>query len=205
MTIKAILFDMDGVLIDAREWHYDALNDALRLFGYTISRESHLTTYDGLPTRVKLNLLSTVSNFPMGLHEIVNSVKQQNTIKYAYKNCKPVFHHQRALSKLSQNYKLGVCSNSIKPTITSMLSLAQIIDYFDLILSSQDVEKPKPNPEIYNKAISYFGYDPNECLIIEDNDHGYQAATASNANVLRISSPEDLTLKLIENKLKEIS
>ena len=54
--IKAIIFDMDGVLIDAKEWHYEALNNALQLFGYKISREDHLATFDGLPTREKLRL-----------------------------------------------------------------------------------------------------------------------------------------------------
>jgi len=48
-TIRAILFDMDGVLIEAKDWHYDALNRALRLFGAEISRFDHLVTYDGLP------------------------------------------------------------------------------------------------------------------------------------------------------------
>lgn len=56
--IKAVLFDMDGVLIDAREWHYDALNRALSLFGYTITRQEHENYYDGLPTHVKLKKLT---------------------------------------------------------------------------------------------------------------------------------------------------
>ena len=56
--IKAIVFDMDGVLIEAKDWHYEALNRALRLFGYEISRYDHLVTYDGLPTSKKLEMLS---------------------------------------------------------------------------------------------------------------------------------------------------
>ena len=64
MIIKAILFDMDGVLIDAREWHYDALNQALNHFGFHISLESHLSTFDGLPTRKKLEILSKSVNLP---------------------------------------------------------------------------------------------------------------------------------------------
>lgn len=56
--IKAVLFDMDGVLIDAREWHYDALNQALALFGFAITRQEHENYYDGLPTRVKLQRLT---------------------------------------------------------------------------------------------------------------------------------------------------
>lgn len=58
--IKAVLFDMDGVLIDAKDWHYEALNKALGLFGLGISRYDHLHTFDGLPTNVKLeNVIRT--------------------------------------------------------------------------------------------------------------------------------------------------
>ena len=55
--IKAVIFDMDGVLIDAKDWHYEALNKALRLFGLEITRSEHETTYDGLPTKDKLEIL----------------------------------------------------------------------------------------------------------------------------------------------------
>ena len=68
MKIKAVIFDLDGVLVDATEWHYEALNRALGLFGYNIARYEHLTTYNGLPTRKKLEMLSVEKNFPRGLH-----------------------------------------------------------------------------------------------------------------------------------------
>ena len=58
MDVKAILFDMDGVLIDAKEWHYEALNRALKLFGFEISKFEHIHTFDGLSTKDKLKLLS---------------------------------------------------------------------------------------------------------------------------------------------------
>ena len=53
--IRGVVFDMDGVLIEAKDWHYEALNRALGLFGFGISRYEHLTTYDGLPTRCTLS------------------------------------------------------------------------------------------------------------------------------------------------------
>lgn len=64
MNIKAIFFDMDGVLIDAKEWHYEALNRALELFGMPISQVDHLTTFDGLPTRKKLEMLTLGRGLP---------------------------------------------------------------------------------------------------------------------------------------------
>lgn len=78
--IKAIVFDMDGVLIEAKDWHYEALNRALRLFGFEISRYDHLTTFDGLPTKRKLQILSAEHDLPAKLHDFINEMKQQYTM-----------------------------------------------------------------------------------------------------------------------------
>ena len=77
MKIKAVLFDMDGVLIDAKEWHYEALNKALNLFGYNIERYEHLTSFDGLPTSVKLEKLTVEKGLPRSLHKFINEMKQK--------------------------------------------------------------------------------------------------------------------------------
>ena len=89
--IKAIVFDMDGVLIEAKDWHYEALNRALRLFGYEISRYDHLITYDGLPTAKKLEMLSIEKGLPQGLHKFINEMKQRYTIEIVNAKCKPMF------------------------------------------------------------------------------------------------------------------
>ncbi len=74
--IKAIIFDLDGVLIDATQWHFEALNKALHLFGYTITEEEHKNFYNGLPTRKKLEHLSKEKGLPLSLHAFINSMKQ---------------------------------------------------------------------------------------------------------------------------------
>ena len=74
-TIKAVLFDMDGVLVEAKEWHYEALNRALDLFGMAISRVDHETTFDGLPTSRKLEMLSVERGLPRELHSFLNEMK----------------------------------------------------------------------------------------------------------------------------------
>ena len=99
--IKAVIFDMDGVLIDAKDWHYEALNKALRLFGVEISRYDHLVTFDGLPTKDKLNMLSLEKKIPTGIHSFVNEMKQIYTMEIVYTSCKPTFYHQFALSSPS--------------------------------------------------------------------------------------------------------
>lgn len=163
--IRAILFDMDGVLIDAKDWHYEALNEALRLFGLEISRYDHLHTFDGLPTRVKLKMLSEQNFLPEGLHPFINELKQQNTIRQINEKCHPMFHHEYALSKLhGEGYKIAVCSNSVRSTIQQMMKLAQLTPYLDLIVSNEDVTKAKPDPEMYCTAIRHFDLRPEECL-----------------------------------------
>lgn len=201
--IKAILFDMDGVLIDAKDWHYEALNKALGLFGITINRYEHLTTFDGLPTRVKLEILSKRFFLPKALHHFINQLKQSYTNEIIYEKCHPIFHHEYALSNLQRmGYKIAVCSNSIKKTIELMMNRAELSSYVDLILSNEDVKKAKPDPEIYITAIKKLGLKPDECIVIEDNIKGIEAGKASGAAVLEVTDIYDVTLDNILNFIR---
>tara|TARA_B100000886_G_scaffold186908_1_gene128331 strand:- start:29706 stop:30326 length:621 start_codon:yes stop_codon:yes gene_type:complete len=204
MKIKAILFDMDGVLIDARDWHYQALNEALHHFGYFISMESHLSTFDGLPTSRKLDILTNSLGLPKSLHPLINKLKQKYTIQKSYLFCKPKFNHRYALSSLSKFYKIAVCSNSIKKTIETLMDLSLLTPYLDLIISNEDVKFSKPNPEMYQKTISKLSLQPHDCLIVEDNDHGVEAAIASGGHLLRVSNPDEVTHERIIERIQEI-
>ncbi len=201
--IKAVIFDMDGVLIEAKDWHYKALNKALQLFGMEISRYDHLVTYDGLPTKKKLEMLSSESGLPRELHKFINEMKQQYTMEIVYASCKPTFQHEYALSKLkNMGYKMAVCSNSIRNTIEIMLQKASLEEYFEFYISNQDVKNGKPDPEMYNKAIAKLGLTPKECMIIEDNENGIKAAKASGAWVMEVDVVEDVNIQNIEQHIK---
>lgn len=196
---------MDGVLIEAKEWHYESLNAALSLFGAEISRYDHLVTFDGLPTKKKLQMLSLEGGFPYKLHDFVNDLKQQYTMEVVYAKCKPVFQHQFALSKLkAEGYKLAVGSNSVRKTVEIMMEKSGLMQYLDLFLSNQDVEKGKPDPEMYIKAIKGLGCKPGECLIVEDNDNGVKAAIASGAHLLKVESPADVHYYNIKKRIEEL-
>lgn len=198
--IKAIIFDMDGVLIEAKDWHYDALNRALNLFGYNISRYDHLTKFDGLPTKDKLNMLSKEYSLPSELHSFINEMKQHYTMEIVHTHCKPMFIHQYALSKLkSEGFKLAVASNSIKNSVVTMMEKACLSDYLDIMLSNEDVRKGKPDPEIYITAINKLGVLPSECVVVEDNENGIRAALAAGANVLTVDEVTDVNYKNIKN------
>jgi len=201
--IKAILFDMDGVLIDACEWHYEALNLALDNFGMAIGRDAHLSTFDGLPTRSKLKLLGKSKGLPEKLHPFINELKQSHTLAITYANCKPVFQHRYALSRLNQEgYTLAVCSNSIRNTVNVMMRLSKLEDFLSLQLSNEDVESPKPSPDIYLEAMSRLGLNPEECLVVEDNENGVKAAKASKAHVLRVADPAQVSYFNIKSAIE---
>lgn len=203
--IKAIIFDMDGVLIEAKDWHYEALNRALKLFGYQISRYEHLTSYDGLPTSKKLQMLSVERGLPTGLHAFINEMKQLYTMEIVHSKCKPRFNHEYALSSLkSRGYKLAVASNSIRNTIDVMMEKANLNRYLNLIVSAEDVKNPKPAPEIYVLAMRSLGLNPENCLIVEDNENGIKAAIASGAYVLKVRDVEEVNLENIYGKIKFI-
>jgi beta-phosphoglucomutase len=205
MKIKAVIFDMDGVLIEARDWHYKSLNKALGLFGTEITRYDHLVTFDGLPTKKKLEMLSLEGGLPLKLHNFINDLKQEYTWEIVYTTCKPIFHHRYALSKLKNDgYVLSVCSNSVRKTIELMMERGGLMPYLDFFLSNQDVIKGKPDPEIYIKAINRLGFEPNECLIVEDNQNGIKAALASGAHLLKVENPDDVTYQNIIKRIKEI-
>lgn len=202
--IKAVVFDMDGVLIDAREWHYEALNRALNLFGFNISRYDHLVTFDGLPTRKKLEMLSREHGLPAKLHGFLNDLKQVYTSENVHGQCKPRFQHEYALSRLkADGYQLGVASNSIRRSIELMMEKSALAGYLSAVVSNQDVERAKPDPEIYHKAMALLSVSPSETLVVEDNAHGIAAARASGAHVMVVSDPNDVTLERIMDSVRK--
>ncbi len=203
--IKCILFDMDGVLIDAKEWHYEAFNKALSLFGITISRYEHIHSFDGLPTKEKLKMISEEVYLPVSLHEFVNEMKQIYTMELINEKCKPMFQHEYALSRLKkEGYKLAVCSNSVRNTIDVMMEKAALNIYLDAIFSNEDVSYAKPNPEIYLKAMAGLQVDCKECLILEDNKNGIRAAKDSGGYVMQIGDVWDVNYRNIKDTINAI-
>ena len=203
MKIKAVLFDMDGVLIDAKDWHYEALNHALLYFkAKPISREDHLTKFDGLSTQQKLKILSREEGLDENLHDQINELKQKYTWKIGEEKIQPLPIHISAVKKLQEEgYKMAVCSNSVKKTVELFTSKAGLANYMEFLMSNEDVKNKKPDPEIYQKAIEKLGLQPEECLIVEDNINGIAAARASGAHVLEIDSILDVAIKIFAIKL----
>ncbi len=206
MSIKAIVFDMDGVLIDAKEWHYLALNKALALFGYAISLHDHETRFDGLPTKVKLRTLSEESSLPTSLHSFINEMKQIYTVQIVTQKLTKNLQHIYAIRRLrSEGYRIGVASNSVRKTIDEMMMRAGLASLLDFTLSNEDVSKPKPSPEIYEKAMVLANVAPHECLVLEDNPFGWKAAVDAKAHLLKIGTVHDVSYENISREIQRIN
>ena len=137
---KAILFDLDGVLVNMPDGHYEALNRALSLFGTSIEREEHYRLFNGLPTRKKIEALEKQGRLPTGLREFINEVKQKHTKEIIPKYCPPDYSKIILLKQLQgKNLKLACCSNSIKETLHLMLKSSQLFEYFDFIIGNDEV------------------------------------------------------------------
>mgnify|MGYP001070308248 CR=1 FL=1 len=203
MRVKLVIFDLDGVLVEAKNIHYDALNKALGE-KYAISWNEHLSTYDGLKTNQKLEMLSERKGLPTELHKEIWEGKQKLTLQML-KELKPNQTLQSLMNALVEDgYKIAVCSNSIRKTVLTVLSKLGIMEFMDYIISNEDVQNSKPHPEMYWRAISKMGCLPEETLIVEDSPYGLQAAYRSKAHVLRVVNPSEVTYTNIFKKLTEI-
>lgn len=202
---RAVLFDMDGVLIDAREWHYEALNGALNLFGMEISRDEHLSRFDGLSTKQKLNILSEDGSLPPELHKTIEAVKQDRTLRIAAQKCFPEVSHQILLSRLKHSgFKVGLVTNSIRRSTEFMLQYAGLINFMDVVITNEDVEQGKPSPEGYKLAMTKLGVLPSETLVVEDGDYGIMAANEAGAEVIKVIDPSDVSIELLLSRLPEL-
>jgi len=202
--IKAIIFDLDGVLVDSRHLHYEALNKALAEVNpaYTIGVEEHLAKYDGLPTNKKLALLSKEKGLPTGFHTQIWKRKQDVTVDLIGEVIKPNLEQQRLLKELKRRgYKLFCASNSIALTLIEMLKSLGILDDFDRVYSNEDVLFPKPHPMIYMKCCCDNGLIPCQTLVIEDSPIGRVAATLSGCHVCPVACPAAVTIDVIEKSI----
>jgi HAD superfamily hydrolase (TIGR01509 family) len=177
MKIECVLFDLDGVLVDACDWHYESLNHALKECGHRpISREEHITKYNGLPTNIKLDMLGISGDDASQVWEL----KQEYTLNTIEKNAIDMPEKKELHEYLkSRGIKIACVTNSIRQTAEAMLCSTGQLEYMDLLVSNENVSKNKPHPDCYNKAIKDLGVDPSLCLCVEDSEKGIQAAKTS--------------------------
>jgi len=202
--IKLVLFDLDGVLINAKHIHFESLNKAIVDYdeGFVISKEEHLKIYDGHKTQQKLEMLTKNKGLPTSAHAEIFRAKQKYTTKQINQLGALQHVYDLVIHLRTMGYKTGVCTNSIRTTMHAALNAAKLHNEMDVMLANEHVSNAKPHPEIYWSAMSKLGILPEETIIVEDSPPGLLAAKRSGANVIRVKDPSEVT---IDNILPQIN
>jgi HAD superfamily hydrolase (TIGR01509 family) len=204
--IKAILFDLDGVLIDAVKIHEAAFLAAVKVYGgCELDSQFHHRELNGLPTLKKLQKLSTLGLIHPDNIDLISDKKQEQTIEIIKQRIQADSEKREMLQALKdKGYELACVTNSIRKTAHLMLTSADLYDLLDYVVSNQDIDNPKPHPEPYWKAISHFKLLPEECLVVEDSEVGLQCAKYTGCCIWKVNGPEDVHLENATKILDEL-
>ena len=200
---KLVIFDLDGVLIDSKDYHYHALNQALGE-EFAISREDHVSIYDGLPTSRKLELLTQNKGLPVELYEQIWNKKQELTLKIFSGSVTKDYELMGYLQQLvDAGYKIAVASNSIRNSVKIILLRLGLLEFVDVYVSNEDVVRNKPFPEMYWKCMTTLGALPNDTVIIEDSHIGRQGALDSKCHLIPVENRKDFNQSKVD-RIKKI-
>jgi len=198
--IKLVIFDLDGVLIDACEIHRIALNSALKeVCNYEIPMNEHYSKYNGLPTKIKLKKLFENGIITKDKIEKIENLKQKKTLEFINKDIHKDKEKVDMMEKLkNKNIMISCYTNSIRNTAEVMLQNSGIFNFLDILITNEEVKNPKPDPEGYLKILDFFNLEPKNSLIVEDSEVGIEAAKASGCNYIPVKSPNEVNFELIE-------
>ena len=202
---KLVIFDLDGVLIDSRELHYQALNKALSQidYKYVITREEHLSKYDGLNTTKKLSMLSEEKGLTVNLHNQIWKDKQEATFELL-RLCPQNSSARYIVEQLKlKGWKVAVASNSIRETVKIALDSLGILSLVDYYVSNEDVKRTKPFPEMYWKCMTALNALPKNTIIVEDSHIGREGAINSGAHLYPVKDAYELNGKVFMNMIDE--
>lgn len=200
--IRSILFDLDGVLVDAAPWHAEAFIWALGIAGKVdMTAAEHLAEFNGLPTQVKLNKLLDHGRLTPGCSDSVRWLKQEKTRSIVLSRCRPEEARITLLNKLGK-YKLGCVTNCTQSNAELLLDKAGLLAYFPVLVTNEECQ-PKPSPEPYQLACSKLGVKPEETIAIEDNAYGVESAIAAGCQVARLENYAELSWEWLRPKLRE--
>ncbi len=184
-NINAVIFDMDGIIVDSEPWQMKAFNLTLKPFNISLSEEDFIKLI-GIRSIENFKQLKKKYNLPVSAEELTET--KNNYYKTILKNeIKPREGLIELLNFLFKNsYKIAVASGSIKKDVIDTLELLDIKHFFRVILSGDDVKEGKPDPEIFIKTADKLKIPYNECLVIEDSQTGVYAANAAGMQVIAI-------------------
>lgn len=208
--IKAVIFDMDGVILDSEPIHYEVEKKIMNDNGHDFQFEDH-ARYIGQTTRDLWDDLCTKHDLSEGAEKLaaLDCHNYLNELKFG--DIEPILGVKELIQSLyEQGYKLIVASSAVRENIEVVLGKFDLNTYFQGYVSGQDVKKTKPNPDIFLKAADKIGESPQNCLVIEDAKHGVAAAKSAGISCVAFrnlnSGNQDLSnADYIVNSIEEIN
>jgi len=203
--MKALLFDMDGLMIDSEPMHLESYNIILRPLGYEISRDEWKEYAGGTLEGHALNI---VKRFRLDITPEHFFEQKKKIYLELCKNVKMQPGLIELLTKLDR-YLKAVVSQGSEEKIHMMLSRLDVVHYFDELISAKEVGRPKPAPDGYLYAAEKLGVQPSECLVLEDSEPGVKSAKAAGMTCFAIpcyeTKHQDFTLADLKlNSLDEV-
>jgi HAD superfamily hydrolase (TIGR01509 family) len=204
MSIKGIIFDVDGVIFDSEKLHREAWKEVFEKRNIFLTDDRSGV---GRSDKEFLKELKEKGTIPENINiKEIQEEKLAFLIELADKRVDFFPNVEELLISLKKNYLLCVASNSDRKFIVKILKNTNLLPYFESILTVNDVENPKPAPDIYLLAAERMGFKPKECIVIEDSAVGIEAAKNAGMKCVAISHtlPKD-RLKKADLLLEQIS
>jgi HAD superfamily hydrolase (TIGR01509 family) len=184
---SAIIFDMDGVIVDSEPRHERAFREVFHEMGYGETHGIDFPAYYGRSDRALWQDFIQKHNPAQSIEELTDW-KQRRFLEII-RDEKPIFEDLPELvQRLSQKYKLALASGSFHPVIEVILSMEGLRQFFPVVVSVQDVARGKPAPDVFLRAAELLKVAPAECCVIEDAAAGVEAARAAGMTVIAITN-----------------
>ena len=207
--IQAVIFDMDGLMIDSEPFHQKAFDTVLKEYGSGLSIAENNSLYVGIGDIAAAEDMVKRKQLPISKEELIQK-KQTVYMQYLQSDIIAQDGLIELLIELKQlKFKTAVASGSTLDEIQAIVKHLKIDEHFDFLCSSSQVPKGKPAPDIFLYAASKLGVDPTKCVVLEDAPSGLCAGKAANMHVIIVPSREtigkDFTgADVVLNSLKEV-
>lgn len=177
--MKAVIFDMDGVIIDSEPIHFEVDMQTMKDLGCNISAEE-LMKYVGTTNEYMLTDIKKNYTISKSIEEIISYKVEMTKSKIIQSDLEPIEGIRELLSDLkNKNIPCAIASSSPRDFIDVVVSKFKLQDYFKYIVSGEEVENGKPAPDVYIETAKKLGISPRDCTVIEDSKNGVLAAKAA--------------------------
>lgn len=187
--MKAVIFDMDGVLVDSQPYHFKADIETMSEYG-VVKDQKFYEKFAGTLTSDRMRILKDLFKLDIPVEEMVKKREDMILEIMAREDIKPVSGIPEFLKSIkNRGLKTAVASSSGYDLIGLILSRLGISEYFDSITSGNDVKRGKPDPDVFLLAAERIGVNPRDCFVVEDSENGVKAAKSAGMKALGYINP----------------